>query len=279
MIQKKLSIKLSSIIPLIIIVILAIIFVFPIILMLTTSFKTNKEAFDLSIGLLPKTLHMENYASVFEVMPFWLYVGNSVWVSFMSVLGVVVSTPLIAFSLSKIRWKGRDLIFSIITASMMIPYTVTMIPLYKMWSRIGMVGTFWPLIIPAFFGYPFYIIILRQFMLSIPDELMEAAEIDGCGRWKCYLRIILPLSKPGISTITIFAFMNAFSDFLGPLLYANNMDHFTLSIGLYSFMNEHTVNWTGMMAATTLFMIPIMIIFMFFQRYIIDGISTSGLKG
>ena len=137
----------------------------------------------------------------------------------------------------------------------------------------------WPLIIPAFFGYPFYIVILRQFMLTIPDELLEAAEIDGANRFRTYLSVILPLSKPGIATITIFTFMSTFSDFLGPLLYANNSDHYTLSLGLYSFMNEHTVDWAGMMAAATLLMIPVLVVFVFCQRYLMDGISTSGLKG
>ena len=148
-----------------------------------------------------------------------------------------------------------------------------------MWSRAGLVGTFWPLILPTFFGAPFYIIILRQFMLTIPDELLEAAEIDGCSRWRIYLRLVFPLSKPGIATIAIFAFMNAFSDFMGPLLYANSKDYYTLSIGLHAFLNEHTVNWTGLMAVATIFMVPIMVVFLFCQKKIIDGISTSGLKG
>lgn len=279
MIQKKISLKLSSIIPLLLTALLALVFFFPIILMLTGSFKTNADIFDLSLGLLPRKPTLENYRSVFEMMPFWRYAGNSLWVAGMNVIGTTICTPMIAYSLSKIKWRGRDLIFSIITACMMIPYTVTMIPLYKIWTKIHLVGTFWPLIIPAFLGGPFYIIVLRQFMLSIPDELIEAAEIDGCGRLKCFIRIIFPLSRPGIATIAIFSFMNAFSDFLGPLLYANDAEHYTISIGLHAFIGQHSVNWGGMMAAAALFMVPIMIVFMFFQRYLIDGISTSGLKG
>lgn len=212
-------------------------------------------------------------------MPYGRYFGNTMWITGMNVLGTVFCTPMISYSLAKIRWKGRNIIFSIIMASLMIPYTVTMIPLYKFWTKLNLVGTFWPLIIPAFFGYPFYIVILRQFMLTIPDELLEAAEIDGAGRWKIYRTIILPLSRPGIATITIFTFMSTFSDFLGPLLYANNSDHYTLSLGLYSFMNEHSVDWAGMMAAATLLMIPILVVFLFCQKYLMEGISTSGLKG
>lgn len=279
MIQKKLSFKLSSVVPLIVVVILAAIYFFPIVLMLTTAVKTNDQAFNTALGLWPKTFHLENFRTVFEIMPFGRYAFNSLYVSVLSVLGIVLSCPMVAYSLSKIKWTGREAVFSLTTACMMIPYTVTMVPLYRMWSGAGLVGTFWPLILPAFFGAPFYIIILRQFMLTIPDELLEAAEIDGCSRWGIYVKLVFPLSKPGIATISIFAFMNAFSDFMGPLLYANSKDHYTLSIGLHAFLNEHTVNWTGLMAAATIFMVPIMVVFLFCQRKIIDGISTSGLKG
>jgi multiple sugar transport system permease protein len=277
--EKKVKGRLGNLVPFILLCIFAVIYIFPILIMLSSSFRTNDQIFDTSLGLWPESFNLDNFKEVFDVMPFWKYFWNTMWVTGMNVLGTLVCTPMIAFSLSKIRWKGRDLYFSIIMASMMIPYTVTMIPLYRLWSKAGFVGTFWPLIIPAFFGYPFYIVILRQFMLTIPDELIEAGEIDGATRWQIYCKVILPLSKPGIATVTIFTFMSTFSDFLGPLLYANNSDHYTLSLGLYSFMNEHTVDWAGMMAAATLLMIPILIVFVFCQRYLMDGISTSGLKG
>jgi multiple sugar transport system permease protein len=277
--EKKVKGRLGNLVPFILLCIFAVIYIFPILIMLSSSFRTNDQIFDTSLGLWPESFNLDNFTEVFDVMPFWRYFWNTMWVTGMNVLGTLVCTPMIAFSLSKIRWKGRDLYFSIIMASMMIPYTVTMIPLYRLWSKAGFVGTFWPLIIPAFFGYPFYIVILRQFMLTIPDELIEAGEIDGATRWQIYCKVILPLSKPGIATVTIFTFMSTFSDFLGPLLYANNSDHYTLSLGLYSFMNEHTVDWAGMMAAATLLMIPILIVFVFCQRYLMDGISTSGLKG
>ena len=277
--DKKVKGRFGNLVPFLLLCIFAIIYIFPILIMLSSSFRTNDQIFDTSLGLWPERFNLDNFRNVFAVMPFWKYFWNTMWVTGMNVLGTLVCTPMIAFSLSKIRWKGRDLYFSIIMASMMIPYTVTMIPLYRLWSKAGFVGTFWPLIIPAFFGYPFYIVILRQFMLTIPDELIEAGEIDGATRWQIYCKVILPLSKPGIATVTIFTFMSTFSDFLGPLLYANNSDHYTLSLGLYSFMNEHTVDWAGMMAAATLLMIPILIVFVFCQRYLMDGISTSGLKG
>lgn len=277
--EKKIKGRFGQIVPLLLVCLLAMIYLFPILIMLSASFRSNNQIFDTSLGLWPEKFASTNFKNVFSVMPYWMYFRNTIWLTLMNVAGTIFCTPMIAYSLSKIKWRFRNLFFAIIMSSMMIPYTVTMLPMYKFWSKLGLVGSFWPLIIPAFFGYPFYIVILRQFMLTIPDELLEAAEIDGANRFRAYLSIILPLSKPGIATITIFTFMSTFSDFLGPLLYANNSDHYTLSLGLYSFMNEHTVDWAGMMAAATLLMIPVLVVFVFCQRYLMDGISTSGLKG
>ena len=277
--EKKINGRFGQIVPLLLVCLLAMIYLFPILIMLSASFRSNNQIFDTSLGLWPEKFASTNFKNVFSVMPYWMYFRNTIWLTLMNVAGTVFCTPMIAYSLSKIKWRFRNLFFAIIMSSMMIPYTVTMLPMYKFWSKMGLVGSFWPLIIPAFFGYPFYIVILRQFMLTIPDELLEAAEIDGANRFRTYLSVILPLSKPGIATITIFTFMSTFSDFLGPLLYANNSDHYTLSLGLYSFMNEHTVDWAGMMAAATLLMIPVLVVFVFCQRYLMDGISTSGLKG
>ena len=277
--EKKIKGRFGQIVPLLLVCLLAMIYLFPILIMLSASFRSNNQIFDTSLGLWPEKFAPTNFENVFSVMPYWMYLRNTLWLTLMNVAGTIFCTPMIAYSLSKIKWRFRNLFFAIIMSSMMIPYTVTMLPMYKFWSKMGLVGSFWPLIIPAFFGYPFYIVILRQFMLTIPDELLEAAEIDGANRFRTYLSVILPLSRPGIATITIFTFMSTFSDFLGPLLYANNSDHYTLSLGLYSFMNEHTVDWAGMMAAATLLMIPVLVVFVFCQRYLMDGISTSGLKG
>lgn len=276
---KKSAARFSRLLPTILVLLAAVIFLFPLLIMLSSAFQTNERIFDSSRGLWPEHFAFENFRKVFAQIPYWRYFANTIWVSGMNVLGTLFSTPLVAFSLSKIRWRGRELFFGIILSSMMIPYTVTMVPLYRLWTLLHLTGSFWPLIIPAFCGYPFYIVLLRQFMLTIPDELMEAAEIDGAGRLRIFRSVILPLSRPGLATITIFSFMYTFSDFMGPLLYANRSDHYTLSLGLYSYMNEHTVDWAGMMAATALFMLPILLVFLFCQRYLMDGISTSGLKG
>lgn len=270
--------KLYHIIPYLVLIIFAVVFIFPILVMFNTSLKTEAEAFGADVSFFPKSFYTGNYKNVFATIPFFSYLANTLYVSVFNVVGTLVVTPMIAYSLSKLKWWGHNIIFSIVIMTMLIPYTATMIPLYKIWARLDLVGTFAPLIIPAFFGYPFYIVLLRQFMLSIPDELLEAAKIDGCNSFGRFTKIVLPLSKPGLATITIFSFMFTYSDFLGPLLYANNADHYTLSIGLQSFMNEHSVDWTSLMAAATLFIIPIIVIFIFAQKYFIEGISTTGLK-
>jgi multiple sugar transport system permease protein len=259
-------------------ILIAFIFVFPIIVMLCTSFKTYEQAFDPKVGILPVEFYLGNYKAVFETIPFFRYLGNTMFITLMNVAATLIVTPMVAYSLAKIKWKGRNIIFSIIMSTLLIPYAATMIPIYKLWVQVGLIGTFAPLIIPAFFGYPFYIILMRQFMLSIPDELLEAAKIDGCGSFMRFLKIALPLSKPGLATITIFTFLNTFSDFLGPLLYANSSNDYTLSLGLQAFLNEHTIEWTSLMAAATLFMVPVVLMFIFAQKYFIEGISTTGLK-
>lgn len=275
---KKVQSVIYKFIPYFFLLLFAFIFIFPILLMVFTSFKTNDQAFDPNIGILPVELYLGNYVNVFDTIPFFKYFGNTMFITVLNVVGTLIVTPMTAYALSKIKWWGRNIIFSIVVSTMLIPFTVTMIPIYKLWVQLHLVGTFAPLIIPAFFGYPFYIILLRQFMLTIPDELLEAARIDGCNSLQRFVRVVLPLTKPGLATITIFSFLNTFSDFLSPLLYANSADHYTLSLGLQAFLNEHSVDWTSLMAAATLFMIPIIVLFLFAQKYLIEGISTSGLK-
>jgi multiple sugar transport system permease protein len=153
-----------------------------------------------------------------------------------------------------------------------------MIPLYKLWNDVGAVGTYWPLVLPPFFGTAFFIFLLRQFFLGIPDELLEAARIDGAGEFRIYSQIVLPLARPALATVAVFQFMWTWTDFLLPLLYLNDKDKYTLSIGLYSFFSEHGVDWGPLMAACLMFTLPALLIFLVAQRYFIEGISISGLK-
>ena len=263
----------------ILVIVLSFIFFSPFLIMVTTALKTNADAFQLPVKLFPREVIWNNFPEAMAKIPYVRYMMNTIFITLLSVIGQMVATPLVAYSLAKIKWKGAPIISALIMGTMMIPYTVTMIPLYKIWSRLGFTNTYVPLILPTFFGSPFYIIIMRQFFAGLPNSLMEAARIDGAGEFKRYIAIALPLSRPALTTVGIYAFINAWSDYLAPLIYINKTEKLTLSLGLQGFLNQYSVDWTHLMAAATIFVIPVVIFFLFFQRNFVEGIATSGIKG
>lgn len=258
---------------------LCLVFCSPFLIMVTTALKTNGDAFSLPVHLFPRQLVWSNFPEAMEKIPYVRYMGNTIFITMLSVVGQLISTPLVAYSLARIKWRGAALISSLIMGTMMIPYTVTMIPLYKIWSSLGFTNTYIPLILPTFFGSPFYIIIMRQFFGGVPNSLMEAAKIDGAGEFRRFIAIALPLSKPALTTVGIYAFINAWSDYLAPLIYINKTEKLTLSLGLQGFLNQYSVDWTHLMAAATIFVVPVVLFFLFFQRNFVEGIATSGIKG
>lgn len=270
--------KLKKIPVTILIVLLCVIFFSPFLIMVTTSLKTNADAFQLPVKLFPRKIIWDNYPEAMQKIPYLKYLKNTILITVFSVAGQLLSTPLIAYSLAKIKWRGSTFISSLIMGTMMIPYTVTMIPLYKIWNNLGLTNTYLPLIVPMFCGSPFYIIIMRQFFQGLPNSLMEAAKIDGAGELKRYISIALPLSKPALTTVGIQSFIAAWSDYLAPLIYINKTEKLTLSLGLQQFLGSFSTDWTHLMAAATLFVIPVIIFFLIFQRNFVEGISTSGLK-
>ena len=259
-------------------ILLCVVFFSPFLVMVTTSLKTNADAFQLPVKLLPREVIWDNYPEAMDIIPFLQYFKNTIFITFFSVIGQLLSTPLIAYSLAKIKWRGSTIISSLIMGTMMIPYTVTMIPLYRIWNNLGLAGTYLPLIVPTFFGSPFYIIIMRQFFTGLPNSLMEAAKIDGASEFKRYVSIALPLSKPALTTVGIQAFISAWSDYMAPLIYITKTEKLTLSLGLQQFLGSFSTDWTDLMAAATLFVIPVIIFFLIFQKNFVEGISTSGLK-
>lgn len=259
------------------IIILCIVFLAPFLVMLTTSLKTSAEAFELPVHLWPRQAIWSNYPEAFAKIPYMRYMANTVYITVLSVVGQLISTPLVAYSLARIKWRGSKVVSALIMATMMIPYTVTMIPLYRIWSQLGFTNTYMPLIAPAFFGSPFYII-MRQFFASLPTSLMEAAKIDGAGELRRYVSIALPLSKPALTTVGIYAFISAWSDYLAPLIYINKTEKLTLSLGLQSFLSQYSVDWTHLMAAASIFVAPVVIFFLIFQKNFVEGIATSGIK-
>ena len=224
-------------------------------------------------------LHWQNYVDAFKKMDFLLNLRNTLFICVSCVIGVVFSCSLAAYSFSRIPWKGRDAVFVMVLATMMLPYQVTLIPLFAIYSKLGWVGTFKPLVIPAFFGVPFYIFLLRQFFMGIPQDLSAAARIDGCNEFGIFWRIMLPLSKPALATTALFTFLFEWGDFLNPLVFLQDDRQYTLAIALQQFQSQHESMWGPLMAMSTVITIPVVVIFFLTQKTFIQGIALTGIKG
>lgn len=262
----------------VLVALLALLFLFPLLVMLSTAFKTPGDVFSAPPSLLPTEWTMGNFAEAFEQIPVWRYLGNTLFVSGMSILGTVISCPLVAYALAKVRWRGSRPLLILVLATMMLPPQVTLIPLFLVWNGLEATNTYLPLIVPAFLGTPFFIFMIRQFLLAVPDELIEAARLDGASEFRTYVTIVLPLARPAIVTAAIFQFVWAWTDFLNPLIYLNDQSTYTLSIGLYAFFGENDVAWGPLMAACVMFTLPAVVIFLIGQKFFIGGASAGALK-
>ncbi|WP_426185967.1 carbohydrate ABC transporter permease [Microbacterium sp. TWP3-1-2b2] len=257
---------------------LALVFLFPLLVMLSTAFKTPTDIFSSPPTLLPAEWTLDNFAEAFDQIPIWRYLGNTLFVSGMSILGTVISCPLVAYALAKVRWRGSRPLLILVLATMMLPPQVTLIPLFLVWNGLGATNSYLPLIVPAFLGTPFFIFMIRQFLLAVPDELIEAARLDGASEFRTYATIVLPLARPAIITAAIFQFVWAWTDFLNPLIYLNDESTYTLSLGLYAFFGENDVAWGPLMAACVLFTLPAVAIFLIGQKFFIGGATAGALK-
>jgi ABC-type glycerol-3-phosphate transport system permease component len=247
--------------------------------MVSTSLKGSVGLFDLPPKWIPKVFHWDNYVEAVKSFPFWRYTFNTVVITTLSVIGGVLSSSFIAYAFAKLRWPGRNIWFVILITTMMLPPQVTMIPLFILFKKIGWINTYLPLTAPYFFGSAFYIFLMRQFYMTIPRELSEAATIDGCSEFRIWWNIYVPLSKTAMATLAIFIFMFAWNDFLGPLIYLNDTNDFTLALGLRSFQQQFGTRWNVMMAASIIVMLPTLLLFFFFQKYFIKGVAMTGVKG
>ena len=259
--------------------IISLIFIFPTLWMISTSFKDVAQVYRIPMSWLPDPVMWDNYSNALDAMPFFGYVRNSLFIVIGSTFGTILSCSLVAYGFARFRAPGRNILFMIVLSTMMLPYAVMMIPQFVMFSALGWVNTFNPLIVPAFFGSPFFIFLLRQFFMTIPRDLDEAAKMDGASALGIWFRIILPLAKPALVTVAVFCIIWTWNDYLGPLIYLSGKDNYTVAVGLAFFQGEHSTDWGMLMAASTMAVVPSLIIFLFAQRYFIQGIATSGLKG
>ncbi len=262
-----------------ILIIFGIAFMLPFVWMISSSLKPNIDIFELPVRLIPKNFRPENYIEATEAIPFWQYLWNSTYYTIFATIGSVLSNTFIAYGFARVRWRGRNVLFVIVIATMMLPFQVRMIPLYILFAKLGWLNTFLPLIVPNFFGNAFYIFLMRQFMMTLPRELDDAARIDGASEWGIFWRIAVPLSKPAILTVAIFEIIHTWHDFIGPLVYLRHPTKYTLSIGLRLYFTQYGAEWGLLMAAAAMFTIPMVIFFFFAQRSFIEGITLTGLKG
>lgn len=256
---------------------LAVVFLLPLLWMIATSLKPTSEV--MSDTWLGSHLEWSNYYVALTAQPYLLWLRNTIIVTVASVAGAIVSSLLVAYGITKIRWFGSRLVFSSVLGTMMLPYQVVMIPLFIVFRTLGWINTFYPLIVPAWFGVPLFIFLSRQFFLTIPKEFSEAAVVDGASHLWIFLRVMLPLAKPVVISIAIFQFLASWSDFLGPLIYLNSSDLYTLSLGVAQFVGQYSTAWNVFMAAALLMIVPVIVVFFALQRYFVQGIVLSGLKG
>jgi multiple sugar transport system permease protein len=256
-------------------------FLFPLLWMVSTSLKVKSQVMAMPPRLIPDPIRWANYPDALNApnFPFPLLLKNTLTYTLLSTTGVLVSCPLAAYAFSRLRWPGRDLAFLATLATMMIPGTVTLIPTFIIYRTLGWTGTYLPLIVPAFFGGPFYIFLLRQFFMSVPMELSEAALVDGASHLTIMTRIVLPLARPAIATVALFEFLACWNDFMGPLIYVTDEKLYTLSLGLYAFRERWELRYDLMMAAGLVITVPILVLFFFTQRTFIEGIALTGIKG
>ncbi|SJX68684.1 Predicted rhamnose oligosaccharide ABC transport system, permease component [Enterococcus faecium] len=260
--------------------VIGIILLIPLLWMVFTSLKPMEEIVRYPPTFFPEKIVWENYLDTIAAFSFWRYARNTLFITVLVVIGNVLSNSFIAYGFAKLDFPGKKLMFALVLSTMMIPGFVTMIPQYVLFSKIGWVGTYLPLIVPSFFGNAFNIFLMRQFYLSINNELIEAAEIDGANHLYIWSHLMLPLTKPALITIAINSFNAAWNDFLGPLLYIQDQEKYTLQIGLQVFQNQATTQWNYLMAGATLVLIPTILLFFFAQRYFIEGMDlTGGSKG
>ncbi|MFH5182421.1 carbohydrate ABC transporter permease [Paenibacillus sp. TAB 01] len=267
----------------VVISLLALVMIYPILWMAASSLKPSSEIFSTAYSLIPSRLEFGNYASGwkgFGSNSFTVFFKNSFIIVIFATIGAVFSSALVAYGLARIPFWGKSFWFSCVMMTMMLPHDVTIIPQYVMFSKLGWLSSFKPVIAPHFFGTPFFIFLIMQFIRTIPPEMDEAAKMDGCSKYSIFFRIIVPLIVPALVTSTIFSFYWRWDDFITPLLYLNKPQLYPVSLALKLFLDADSLsNWGGMFAMSTLSLLPVVIVFFCFQKYIVEGISTSGLKG
>ncbi|MCP2164751.1 carbohydrate ABC transporter permease [Goodfellowiella coeruleoviolacea] len=257
---------------------LGLMFLLPFVFVLLTAFMSDQQA--LTATLWPREWHPENFAEVFTSAPMLRYLGNSLLYAVLATAGMLLSSVPAAYALARLRWRGSNLAFLLVIAAMLLPPQVVAVPLYSLWANNHLTGTLWPLIIPYFLGDAFSIFLLRQFFLTVPQDYLDAARVDGCSELSVLVRVLLPMVRPGLAAASLFTFLYTWNDYFGPLLYTGEAQQsWTLSLALASFRGAHRdTQWNLTMAATIVVMLPVILLFLFAQKSFVRGITFTGVK-
>lgn len=251
----------------------------PILWMVSTALKPDDALFTEQIVWVPPRVAWENFSVALTTFPFWLYLRNTLVIALLTVIGTVLSCLPPAYAFARMRWRGRNFWFWVMLSTLMLPPQVTLLPVFLLFRSLGWVDTILPLVVPAFLGNAFLIFLLRQFFITLPQEIIDAAYIDGCSDWHILWRLVMPMAKPAIATVALFSFVWAWTDFMSPLIYLNDSSKFTLAVGLQYFLGRHGEQWNLLMAAALVVTAPLVVVFLLAQRAFVRGITLTGLKG
>lgn len=260
-------------------IVLAILFILPIFYLFMGSFKAESELFRVPFKWLPDKFQFGNFINMFSSIPFFKYLKNTMIIVVCNIVGSLLSCSLVAYGFARLRWPGRDKVFILVLITMILPYQVTLVPLFLMFTKMKWIGTFLPLTVTCFFGNPFFIFLLRQFFTGIPQDISEAARIDGAGEFTIFSKLVIPMAKPALTTVAIFAFIRSWNDFLGPLVFLGKDELYTLSLAASMLKSDLDPNWSLLLALGAVMILPVLILFFVMQKYFIQGIAMSGIKG
>ena len=263
----------------IVMTVLAVVFLLPIFWMASTSLKLPQEIFAWPPEWIPSSPQWGNYEEAFSKYPLARYMLNSAILVVANIIGGLLSVPVIAYGFARFDFPFKNVLFLLMLSTMMVPGHIKLIPLFWLYQKLGLIDTYWPLILPAFFGNPFFIFLMTQFMRTIPRELDDAARIDGAGAWGILIRILIPLCRPALTVVVVFTFVWVWNDFLEPIIYLRDYDSFPISVGLAFFQGRYSVEWNLFMGATLVSILPILILYFFAQRHLIGGLASIGIKG
>jgi multiple sugar transport system permease protein len=276
----RVSDQLWRVLTIVMLLVMSLVMLLPFVWLVTSSLKSQIQIFQYPPQLIPDPFQWDNYSKALTFKPFGLYLKNTAIIVGLNVIGVVFSSSFCAYGFARINFRGRNFWFGVVMATLFLPYAILIVPSFMIFSRLGWVDTILPLVIPPFFGGgAFNIFLLRQFFRTIPEELADAARIDGCSEFGIYWRIMLPLARPALITVGIFTFLGSWNDLISPIIYLRSPSNFTVAVGLASFRSTLDVSWDLQLAASTAMILPVVVLFFFAQRYFVQGIVMTGLKG